>query len=582
VRVWTGRLVTLVIVAALAAAGYGYSRFVDSTDYLVRVVTNGTLPADRIGAIDRLAARQEPAVVPALARALDDRDDDVRVKALERLDARRAAVPALVRIAIEGERPRDRRWAVGQLADRNDPSILPTLVRASDDRDATVRQAALEQRAARRDPALMAALVAALAWPPAEGFDAVPRTAARLLGQLPAEQAFDPIMQALPTQHDADVIDKLVAALGRFGDARAAPAMLAAVDQLDHPSLGRERIIKAIATLPPKASAALVGALTASEPAARGNAALAVADFVTSHPETAGAFVAPVLKAMHDPSGMVKGAAWQALYAVIRALGRAGGPAALPALQTIFAAIPYGGLRTSPGLEIFGAALADVGADAFPFVLKLGLEWSIEISALSEFARRQPALRAKAIAALVDLAVRKLPEQRTALLALFEFRDGVAAAAVAPLLQEPDREIAALATRLIFMASAQGRALVLDAFHRDVNAAAIAGGLADTAIKREPGWEAAAAELDAALKDNNLAAGSGAYRYFIDGQRVDAVAYLKLSLSQHGDAAMAEALMNSGNTDLSAYAQAWARERGLEVISLPARESDSRPSWGGQ
>jgi HEAT repeat protein len=582
-------LVTFAIVAGLAAAGFaGYSRYVDSTDYLAHAITDSELPGDRIAAIDRLSGRDEPAVVPALVRALEDRDVDVRVKALERLEVRRPAaiVPALVRIATDGEFPHDRVWAVRQLADRNDPSILPALVRASDDRHPTVKVAALERRVARRDPAVVAALVAALV--PTPDDRAVPRAAAKLLGQLPAGQAFNPIMEALPAQHDPDVIDELVAALGRFGDTRAAPAMLAAVNQLDNPSLLRERIIKAIATLPPSASAALVGALGSFEPATRNNAALAAAAFVASHPETAGAFVAPVLRTIEDPSRMVQDAAWEALYAVIRALGKAGGPAALPALQAILAANPSGGtvtksLWTSPGPEIFGAALADVGADAFPFVLKLGREWlSIEVVALSEFARRQPALRAKAVDALVALAMRGSPAQHDALLALFEFSDRAVAAAVAPLLYEKDGELISIAAQLIFTASEDSRATVLDALRRNVNPRRIGRALATVAVERKPGWEAAAAALDAALKDNNLAVGSGAYSYFIAEQRVDAVAYLKSILSAQGDDVMAEALMNSGNDDLSANAEAWARAHGFQVISLPVSGASARRSWGGR
>jgi HEAT repeat protein len=129
---------------ALSYVWYGrhreYAAYIDSTEYLAGVIEGKGPSRGKIEAIQRLINRKEDSIAPALTRALDDPDNDVRWKSLEALVARddTNVVPSL-RHAMASGHWGMQKWAIEHLANRQDPAIVPALLQAAKDKQREVR-----------------------------------------------------------------------------------------------------------------------------------------------------------------------------------------------------------------------------------------------------------------------------------------------------------------------------------------------------------------------------------------------------------------------------------------------------------
>lgn len=95
----------------------------------------------------------------------------------------------------------------------------------------------------------------------------------------------------------------------------------------------------------------------------------------------------------------------------------------------------------------------------------------------------------------------------------------------------------------------------------------------------------AQAALDQARKRNDLAAGAGAFGYYIRQGDRDGVPFLTASLDAYGHERMASALLNSGEPTLEDAAKRWAAAHGFTTHTVTVRQdrASARASrWGGR
>jgi HEAT repeat protein len=168
------RIVTLLLLGGVAETDSRSARYVlgqlaggarrPVTSFVqMRRLGGPTSEADRIAAVDALAALRSPLVVEELSRALDDVSQEVREHAVRALAEIRdgRAVPALVAKLADpaadiGEMAADALGAIG------DWSATPFLVAVTGGPDASVRVAALRALARLADPSAAPALLLAL------------------------------------------------------------------------------------------------------------------------------------------------------------------------------------------------------------------------------------------------------------------------------------------------------------------------------------------------------------------------------------------------------------------------------------
>ena len=91
----------------------------------------------------------------------------------------------------------------------------------------------------------------------------------------------------------------------------------------------------------------------------------------------------------------------------------------------------------------------------------------------------------------------------------------------------------------------------------------------------------AGAALDQAMKRNDLAAGAGAFGYYIRRGDRDGVRFLIASLDAYGHERMASALLNCGEPTLEDAARRWAAANGFTIHTVTERR-DSASKWGGR
>ncbi len=254
--------------------------YINSTEYLVGVIDGKDPGVSKVAAIDQLANRQEPAILPALSRALDDLHSNVRSKAVEALAKRDdpAVLPPLIHAmsdrdadvrwaAVEALAKRDdpagvpalvhatsndwapvRKWAIEHLPDRRDPTITSALLQAAEDKDRLVREAAFDQLRTRKAPEALSVFVGVL-----DSADTLDRlAAARNLGKLASPEALNALIEALPRQDDPFVIEAFAQALSAMQDARAVPPLLVALTSAKKGKGGAFYLAKAIVELEPQ------------------------------------------------------------------------------------------------------------------------------------------------------------------------------------------------------------------------------------------------------------------------------------------------------------------------------------------
>jgi HEAT repeats len=162
--------------------------------------------------------------------------------------------------------------------------------------------------------------------------------------------------------------------------------------------------------------------------------------------------------------------------------------------------------------------------------------------------------------------------------AVFELPPGLAL--LTPFLQSYDQVVVMAVAESIFAKSGEAQAAVLAAFRTNQNPEGVARGLANIAVSRKPGWEAAVGVINEALTSNNLVAGKGSYRYFVVARRVDAIEYLEAVLEKHGGKEMAEVFLHSGNDRLARAAGAWAQSHGYRIEIQTVPRSQGPAPWG--
>jgi HEAT repeat protein len=161
--------------------------------------------------------------VAALSEALEHPNDAVADQAARALGDLRAAdaIPALAD-AVRDRGGRGSIWALTQL---DDPRLVPPLIVALRDADATARALAAGKLAQLGSGTAVPALLDVLRGDP----DAhVREEAARALGILGDPAAVDPLLRALRSDRGDHVREEAAAALGRLGDPRAVSHLLSA------------------------------------------------------------------------------------------------------------------------------------------------------------------------------------------------------------------------------------------------------------------------------------------------------------------------------------------------------------------
>jgi HEAT repeat protein len=161
--------------------------------------------------------------VAALTEALEHPDDAIADRAARALGDLRAAdaIPALA----DAVRERGGRGAVWALTQLDDPRLVPPLIVALHDPDATARALAVGKLAQLGSRTAVPALLDALR----RDRDAhVREEAARALGILGDPAAVDPLLTALRRDRGDHVREEAAAALGRLGDPRAVSHLLSA------------------------------------------------------------------------------------------------------------------------------------------------------------------------------------------------------------------------------------------------------------------------------------------------------------------------------------------------------------------
>jgi HEAT repeat protein len=170
--------------------------------------------------VDALRAARD---VAALSEALEHPDDAIADRAARALGDLRAAdaIPALAHTVRE----RGGRGSVWALTQLDDPRLVPPLIVALRDADATARALAAGKLAQLGSRTAVPALLDVLRDDP----DAhVREEAARALGLLGDRAAVDPLLTALRSDRGDHVREEAAAALGRLGDPRAVSHLLSA------------------------------------------------------------------------------------------------------------------------------------------------------------------------------------------------------------------------------------------------------------------------------------------------------------------------------------------------------------------
>ena len=265
-------------------------------------------------AADALGQIGDPRAVPPLAAALKDEAEEVRSEAadaLGRLDDR-TAVPALIEALGDGE-PSVRRAAAGALGNLSRPArqgdagasparqgdaaanadAVPALIKALEDTDNEVREAAIRALGDSGDPRVVSVLVAAI--------------------RPPGRHGYDPATNAL---HTLDIPDK--AALLRPSLAHADAVVRAAVVGVVIGKAGRDALPDALAALKdpaPEVRAAAAGGLGSIDDSARRGGA-----------EASPAVRPALLAVVNDGDARVRAAA-------VGSLGNVGGAGAAEAIR---------------------------------------------------------------------------------------------------------------------------------------------------------------------------------------------------------------------------------------------------------
>ncbi len=187
---------------------------------------DGATRATAAEILGRLKATQ---AAPALVRALGDQDDAVRVRAvtaLGEIGGQAAVIPLIGR--LEDEKSAVRIAAVKALVKIGDPRAVVQLVGSFDDSSIELRQQAIRAVGKLGDKAAVPALLRLLR------DNTVRSAAATTLGDLAAEQAIEPLVDALTSSHSDNSYRAVVAtALGHIAKARSkSPGSHRAVDAL--------------------------------------------------------------------------------------------------------------------------------------------------------------------------------------------------------------------------------------------------------------------------------------------------------------------------------------------------------------
>ncbi|MEM6794948.1 MAG: M56 family metallopeptidase [Acidobacteriota bacterium] len=191
-------------------------------------------------AADLEAARSR--ALPALLRALEDQDPEVRVqtaRALGRLQSRRALEPLMRAVTRDASREvrRASAWALGMI---EDAAATPALIVALAEADSDVRLRSAWALGMIEDASAAPALVEALADPDPK----LRRRAAWALGMIESVEGVEALLEALDADPDRETRTRSAWALGMIEDPSALDGLIAAVEDPD-PEL-RERALWAI------------------------------------------------------------------------------------------------------------------------------------------------------------------------------------------------------------------------------------------------------------------------------------------------------------------------------------------------
>jgi len=288
-----------------------------------------------------------PQAVPALLWALEDSDSDVRWAVADSLAeiGGPQAVPALLR-ALEDSDSDVRQAAAGALGEIGDSQAVSALLRTLEDRDRRVREAAARALERMGDPQAVPALLRALE----DSNWGVRQAAAEALGQMGDPRAVPALLQAL-ADSDRDVRRAAAGALGEVGDPQAVPALLRALEDSD-PGVHLAAAGALGEVGDPQAVSALLRALKDSDSDVRQVAAEALGRM--GDPQA----VPALLRALEDSNSDVR-------WATAEALGRMGTPQAVPTLLRALEDSDSGVRRAAAG------ALGEVGdPQAVPALLR--------------------------------------------------------------------------------------------------------------------------------------------------------------------------------------------------------------------
>ena len=224
-------------------------------DRALRLLTASDLFSKKAGLLE-LEALRDPSTLTAVRPFLDDPNPALRAQALATARAIQgaAAIPLLTDALARDRSEIVRRQAANELHELRDPSTVPALTSALQDRRVTVRIAAVEALGAMHDQSVTPAIIEQVRSRDAE----LRRSSLDALGTLKDSQA-KPVMIKRARDRDVNVRRAAVQALARLKDPSTVPVFIRALRDKD--DTVRKLAMKALGGLVTNASLPDVGRL---------------------------------------------------------------------------------------------------------------------------------------------------------------------------------------------------------------------------------------------------------------------------------------------------------------------------------